>query len=55
VITARPVDTHPGRFTALQTRPWDPQDVAAEFDVNFEVRLPEMGLLQSLKLRALAA
>jgi len=55
VITARPSNSHPGRFSALQNRPWDPADVAAEFDVNFEVRSPEVGLLQSLKLRALAA
>jgi Zn-dependent peptidase ImmA (M78 family) len=55
VITARPVDTHPGRFRTLQNRPWDPEDVAAEFGVNLEVRLPEIGLLQSLKQRALVA
>jgi Zn-dependent peptidase ImmA (M78 family) len=55
VITARPVDTHPGFFRTLQNRPWDPEDVAAEFDVNLEVRLPEAGLLQSLKQRALVA
>jgi hypothetical protein len=55
VITTRPVDTHPGRFRALQNRPWDPEDIAAEFGVNIEVRLPEVGLLQSLKQRALAA
>jgi Zn-dependent peptidase ImmA (M78 family) len=55
VITARPLDPNPGRFSTLQSRPWDPEDVAAEFDVNFEFKLPEVGLLQSLKLRALAA
>jgi Zn-dependent peptidase ImmA (M78 family) len=55
VITARPLDGHPGRFSALQNRPWDPEDVAAAFDFNFEVSVPEVGLPQSLKLRALAA
>lgn len=55
VITARPANDHPGRFSALQNRPWDPTDVASAFDFNFEVRAPEVGLSQSLKLRALAA
>ena len=55
VITARPANDHPGRFSTLQNRPWDPTDVASAFDFNFEVRAPEVGLSQSLKLRALAA
>jgi Zn-dependent peptidase ImmA (M78 family) len=55
VITARPTGTSTGRFSALQSRPWDPEDIASEFDVNLQVRIPEVGLLNSLRRRALAA
>jgi Zn-dependent peptidase ImmA (M78 family) len=54
VITTRPVSPS-SSLTTSQTRPWDPIDVASEFHVDLKVTEPELGWLESQRLRALAA
>jgi hypothetical protein len=57
VLTTRAALSHPGLFTVEQNRPWDPEDVAAEFDIRLEIKTTELGLLPDsvARMRALAA
>lgn len=57
VLTTQAIRSRPGLFAAEQNRPWDPEDVAAEFDIRLEIKTTELGLLPDSvsRRRALAA
>jgi len=57
VLTTQAALSRPGVFTVEQNRPWDPEDVAAEFDFRLEIKTTELGLLPDSvsRRRALAA
>jgi Zn-dependent peptidase ImmA (M78 family) len=57
VLTTQAAHSRPGLFTVEQNRPWDPGDVAAEFDFRLEIKTTELGLLPDSvsRRRALAA
>jgi Zn-dependent peptidase ImmA (M78 family) len=57
VLTTQATRSRPGLFAVEQNRPWDPDDVAAEFDIRLEIKTTELGLLPDSvsRRRALAA